>query len=616
MQTPKYFELVTGDITNRNRIVDGIPFDANLKIACYRSLWNYTGDFKKYVEKTGSVTDYEGVHDCDFIAFDFDSFADPNQARKDAVNLVKTLTEEFGVDHNCIQIYFSGSKGFHILLPIALIGSPEGSVDYYIIYKKFIEAILFKFVGMSYPTADLSIYNPMRIFRIPNTIHEKTGFYKIPLDLSELKTLSINDIRELAKQSRPEYEYSFVDLDVDINPVLEEMWFDCKLENESKTPVQKQESNTFVKSISEPASEGQRHEKLIKIAGYLIDKGVPYTECKAIVELWNESNTNPLTDARLEYDLKGAYKSFYDKRPEQKVQEPTLDEILVFGDRYTTQYNKHIARISKYGRMKTGYDVIDDPIRGMIAGEVGVIVGKTSVGKSAFAQNIALNNCMIGRRVLFFSLEMPIANVAERNLQMLIGKSGRELEREKLEGLPFVDQQIEEANSQLGNFITIPVQGIHYNQIEKYIKGTEDYFGEKIDMVIIDYAGLIEFDGNSLYEQQTGIAKKLKQLSGKTETGIFTLAQVSKNYKDTDPLDLDSTRDSGVVTEACDYLIGWWRANREHSKGICLDGSVIKNRNGSRVEMSGLMDRISLRYTVTERVDMDTYNTSQKDEIF
>jgi hypothetical protein len=612
LQTPKYFELVTGHIGNRNAIVNTIaPKDIENKKACYRSLWNYTEDFKKYVERTGSVEDYVGIHDCDFITFDFDSFADPEQARKDALQLIRVLTEDIGVDYNCIHICFSGSKGFHILLPIALIGSPEGSADYYITYKKFIESILFKFAGITYKTADLSIYNPMRIFRIANTIHEKTGFYKIPLDLIDLQTKSINDIRELAKL--PRYVYN-VDLDVDINPYLEELWYDCKVELENKPVQDKQEGNIFVKAISEPAKEGERHEKLIKIAGYLIDKGVPYTECMAIIKKWNEGNSDPLSEARLVYDLKGAYKSFYNKKP--KIEEPTLDQILVFGDRYTTQYDKHIARISKYGRMKTGYSVIDDPIRGMIAGEVMVIVGKTSVGKSAFAQNIALNNNDTGRRVLFFSLEMPIANVAERSLQMIIGKSGREIEREKLEGLPFIDGQIKEANERLQNFITVPIQGIHFNKLEYYIKGTEDYFGEKLDMIIIDYAGLIEFDGGSLYEQQTGIAKKLKQLSGSTETGIITLAQVSKNYKDTDPLDLDSTRDSGVVTEACDYLIGWWRANREHSKGICLDGSVIKNRNGSRVMMSALMDRISLRYTVTEKVDMDDYNTSQKDEVF
>jgi replicative DNA helicase len=138
--------------------------------------------------------------------------------------------------------------------------------------------------------------------------------------------------------------------------------------------------------------------------------------------------------------------------------------------------------------------------------------------------------------------------------------------------------------------------------IDYYIKQSEDHFGEKMDMVLIDFAGLIVFQGGNLYEQQSGIAKGLKKLSGETDTGIITLSQVSKQYKDTDPLDLDATRDSGTVTELSDYLIGIWRANRELSGAIALDGGLIKNRNGSRQEFSAEFSTTSLRYKMYDRL--------------
>ena len=349
---------------------------------------------------------------------------------------------------------------------------------------------------------------------------------------------------------------------------------------------------------------GGRHEALAKVAGYLIDKDIDYDEAFGLCTLWDNNNDPPMGRERLHKDLTGLYKTFWDRRPDSgnDAESTPIEDIIVFGSGYTDKYNEHIERITQFGRMKLGYSVIDEPTRGMIAGEVGVIVGKSSIGKSALAQNIAINNVEGGRKVLFFSLEMPIATVAERSLQMLLNKSGRRIERERMEGHPFLEQDIADANAKLENFITVPVQGIHYPLIEKYIHQTEDYFGEKIDMVIIDYAGLIKFEGGSLYEQQSGIAKDLKALAGKTSTGIITLAQVSKQYKDGDELDLDSTRDSGVVAEAADYMYGLWRSTRDGGDSIAIDGAVIKNRNGAKVDFSADLHKQNLRYTIYHRI--------------
>ena len=51
-------------------------------------------------------------------------------------------------------------------------------------------------------TVDTQIYDNKRLFRIPNTRHEKSGLYKIPITLNELQTLSIDQIREMAVKQR------------------------------------------------------------------------------------------------------------------------------------------------------------------------------------------------------------------------------------------------------------------------------------------------------------------------------------------------------------------------------------------------------------------------------
>ena len=238
----------------------------------------------------------------------------------------------------------------------------------------------------------------------------------------------------------------------------------------------------------------------------------------------------------------------------------------------------------------------------MSAGEVLIIVGKTSVGKSAFAHNIILNNVDQGRVVLFFSLEMPLPTVAERTLQMKLQKSGRHIEEQFMQGEMWVQQMAEEEFRALDNFITIPVQGIKYELMEQYIFETEDILKKKLDIVVIDYAGLMKTDSGSLYEQQSEISRDLKFLAGRTHTSVISLAQVSKQYTDTTPIDLDATRDSGVITEAGDYVVGLWRASGYDDKYVLLKGNVCKNRNGAKVNFDARFSRSSLLFDISAYV--------------
>jgi archaellum biogenesis ATPase FlaH len=600
-----YLELVKGGLWNRGLVVhaESLIESPPTGKECYRTLYLYDNDFLEYTEKNKSVEKFVGKHITDNIVFDFDA-ENLDAVRDDVIRFVDMLVFGYDVPLKAIRIAFSGNKGYHVSLPIELITEWVEPTEYFwLTYKTFVESMTVKF-----PTADTGIYNPMRLIRILNTQHGESKLYKIPIDYEQLCDKEFN-IRQYAVTPRPEPE-QLSPIEMEVCEPLNLLWVEALKIKEPIKEKSKQGDGSFAKALTTPVGMGGRHEALSKIAGYLIDKHVGYDEALPICMNWDGLNESPMGQERLEKDLKGMYNSYWNKRPnlpsrtgEKIIDKPTFADIAVYGQGYTDRYNEHIRRISKYGRMKIGYDIVDNMMRGMIGGEVMTLVGKTSVGKSALCQNIGINNVDLGRRVLFFSLEMPCATVAERNLQMMLNKSGRQIEEESISGSnAFLEKDIEEANAKLENFITIPVQGIEFSMIDYYIKQSEDHFGEKMDMVLIDFAGLIVFQGGNLYEQQSGIAKGLKKLSGETDTGIITLSQVSKQYKDTDPLDLDATRDSGTVTELSDYLIGIWRANRELSGAIALDGGLIKNRNGSRQEFSAEFSTTSLRYKMYDRL--------------
>lgn len=135
-----------------------------------------------------TFTDYEGM--CrpalNLISFDFDS-EDLNKSLSDVRRFVEWL------DIEDVIIFFSGSKGFHVLVHF----------DYFAINAT--EHLpnqlkdLAKYLADFYPTLDTSIYNYNRKFRVPFTRHEKTDLYKIIISKEVLLNNDMDFIKNLAR---------------------------------------------------------------------------------------------------------------------------------------------------------------------------------------------------------------------------------------------------------------------------------------------------------------------------------------------------------------------------------------------------------------------------------
>lgn len=130
------------------------------------------------------------------LYFDFDHGTDPNRSRADASALVDYFLRS-GIPEDAINIWFTGKKGFHVEVePIPLNISPKS--DLAPIYR-FIASRLGESLGLD--THDLQVYDNRRIWRMPNSKHQATGLYKIPLTVEELD-MPIEQISSLAKQPR------------------------------------------------------------------------------------------------------------------------------------------------------------------------------------------------------------------------------------------------------------------------------------------------------------------------------------------------------------------------------------------------------------------------------
>ena len=162
---------------------------------CYKSVFDHSVNFLRHFEtNNNSTAGYNGKVRFSFLAIDFDSH-DLNESLNWTRDLIRKLQEEYDVDTKQLRYYFSGNKGFHVEIPSWMIDvEHKPSSQYPQIFKAMVQELT--------EHADLSLYQTIRLYRINNTINSKTGFYKIELSQDELVSLSIEDIKELAKKYR------------------------------------------------------------------------------------------------------------------------------------------------------------------------------------------------------------------------------------------------------------------------------------------------------------------------------------------------------------------------------------------------------------------------------
>ncbi len=121
-----------------------------------------------------------------------------DKSKGDAIKLIEFFHKNLSLSENDVQVFFSGKKGFHILInPISLGIEPHNELHKIF---KFIALHLLEFLKLE--TLDYSsIYSVRRMLRLENSIHQSSKLFKVRLTHKELK-LNIEEIKELAKSPR------------------------------------------------------------------------------------------------------------------------------------------------------------------------------------------------------------------------------------------------------------------------------------------------------------------------------------------------------------------------------------------------------------------------------
>lgn len=204
----------------------------------------------------------------------------------------------------------------------------------------------------------------------------------------------------------------------------------------------------------------------------------------------------------------------------------------------------------------SGFPGIDALTRGMQPGEVTVVAARPSVGKSAFALNVARNVVKEGTPVAFFSVEMEGVSLAENFLASLAHVNTLHLRRATLSAseerlLLDMGEYAESWPLEIDDERPVSLRVLRSKAIRLKAEG-------KLGLLVVDYLQLMEADqrGRSRAEEVAEISRGLKVLARDLEVPIMALAQLNregeKNNRRPKASDL---RESGSIEADADALL-------------------------------------------------------------
>jgi replicative DNA helicase len=268
--------------------------------------------------------------------------------------------------------------------------------------------------------------------------------------------------------------------------------------------------------------------------------------------------------------------------------------------------------------LRTGFSNLDNLTSGLQPEELIILAARPSMGKSAYAMNLALNvakrNADGQAGVAIFSLEMSNEQLAAR---MLSAESNIENNKIKTGHLTSREWQFLEGGMQSLSRLKIMFDDSASVSVADIRAKCRKLSQEgRLDFVVIDYLQLIKGDERSgnRQEEVAKISRSLKQMARELKIPILALSQLSREVEkreDKRPL-LADLRESGSIEQDADIVMFLYREDyyerKQENKTGEVELSIAKNRQG----MAGVV----LKYRFDTEFSRFTAQSDREEEAF
>lgn len=219
------------------------------------------------------------------------------------------------------------------------------------------------------------------------------------------------------------------------------------------------------------------------------------------------------------------------------------------------------------GVLRTGLAALDSIVPGFYPGELILLGGRPSMGKSAVASCIATRAAKAGKGVCIASLEMTPESMAMRIVSEATADHGAGVSYSAMRKGDMTEDQIRTVLTVTQRDLAdLPIQFLppSYRDIGAIYAGVKQVqrrLGGNLGLVVVDYLGLIRGDGRSRYEEITNISIALKGLALQLKVPVLALSQLSRAVESRDDKrpQLSDLRESGQLEQDADTVLFCYR---------------------------------------------------------
>jgi replicative DNA helicase len=250
---------------------------------------------------------------------------------------------------------------------------------------------------------------------------------------------------------------------------------------------------------------------------------------------------------------------------------------------------------SSLAGIKTGYHKIDEMTNGLHSGELIIIAGRPSMGKTALVLNMAENIAINSKKsVGIFSVEMSKDALA---LRMICGRAG--VSQQKLRAGKLKSEEWPKLTAAGGSLSEVPIfidDTPDLSSLEMRAKARRLKSQHDIGVIIVDYIQMMHSSGRHENRQQeiSSISRNLKILAMELEIPVIACSQLSRMVEqrggEKRP-QLSDLRESGAIEQDADVVMFVYRpehymahVEKNDPKYLEVEGRaeiiIAKQRNG------------------------------------
>jgi replicative DNA helicase len=238
---------------------------------------------------------------------------------------------------------------------------------------------------------------------------------------------------------------------------------------------------------------------------------------------------------------------------------PLLTQVV---ERIESLYGKDAGDVTG---MATGFTDLDKMTSGLQPGDLIIVAGRPSMGKTAFSINIAENVALNSNKpVAIFSMEMGGAQLAMR----MIGSVGR-LNQHNLRTGRLEDDDWSRMTHALGQLNDAPIfidetAGLNALELRSRARRLHRQHGE-LGLIVIDYIQLMSSPSGKASENRateiSEISRSLKSLAKELKVPVIALSQLNRSLEQRPnkrPV-MSDLRESGAIEQDADLILFIYR---------------------------------------------------------